>query len=210
MSLLLKGGSIAILCDNGTELKNAVLNDACEQPGIKRLYSNLFHPQGNSRIENVQNFLKRTFTKFLDSSYLVLDEVLPFACYCYNIFSSSNGTEPPFYLMFTYEPAEGWLTHLNNCSRYHGDNSGQIILAELHKMWKHHATYLKDIQYRKDDSKPYKPRNNTKFEIGQTVMLNNHAHHTPKPKYLMDYRVLETLSQSTLLLVTPNGRECKI
>ena len=42
-----KGGSVEILSGNGTELKKAVLDDACEQLGIKRLYSNLFHPQWN-------------------------------------------------------------------------------------------------------------------------------------------------------------------
>ena len=46
-------GSIAIISDNGKELTNAVLTDTCEQLGIKRLYPNPFHVQGNSRIENV-------------------------------------------------------------------------------------------------------------------------------------------------------------
>ena len=75
-----KGGSIAVLSDNGTEFKNTVLTDAFEQLCIKKLYSNLFHLQGNSRTENVFNFLKRTLTKFLDSSNLEWHELLPFAC----------------------------------------------------------------------------------------------------------------------------------
>ena len=83
--------------------------------------------------------------------------------------------------MFGHEPAEGQLTHLNNCSRYYRDNNGEIILAEFHKLWKHHPAYLKDIHYRKDDSKPCKPRNNTKFEIGQKAMVKHHACHTLKP-----------------------------
>ena len=41
-----KGRSVAILSDNGTEFKNKVLNDECDQLGIKRLFSNPFHPQG--------------------------------------------------------------------------------------------------------------------------------------------------------------------
>ena len=60
-----KGGSIAILNDNQTKFKYTVLDDACEQLGIKRLFSNLFHPQGKSKMENVHSFLKRTLTKFL-------------------------------------------------------------------------------------------------------------------------------------------------
>ena len=78
-----------------------------------------------------------------------------FACYWYNIFPGNNVTESPFYLMFGCEWTEGQLTHLNNCSRYYKDNNGKIV--KLHKLWKHHATYLKDIHYRKDDSKPCRP-----------------------------------------------------
>ena len=65
-----KGGSVAILSDSGTELKNKVLNEVCDQLGIKRLFSNSFHPQGNAKVENMHNFLKRTLIKLLDNSNL--------------------------------------------------------------------------------------------------------------------------------------------
>ena len=97
-------------------------------------------PQGNSRIENVHQFLKRTLTKLLESSNLAWGELLPFACYCYNIFPGSNRTKTPFFLMFGHEPMEGWLAYINNCSRYYGDNKGKIVLNELPKLWKHHTT----------------------------------------------------------------------
>ena len=38
-----KGGSIAILSNSGTQFKNKVLNEVCDQLCIKRLFSNLFH-----------------------------------------------------------------------------------------------------------------------------------------------------------------------
>ena len=37
-----EGGSMAILSDDGTEFKKAVLIDSCEQLGIRSLYSNTF------------------------------------------------------------------------------------------------------------------------------------------------------------------------
>ena len=77
-----KGESVAILSNNSTEFKNKVLKGACDQLGIKRLFSNLFHAQGNARVENVHNFLKRKLTKFLECSDLEWDELLPFTCYC--------------------------------------------------------------------------------------------------------------------------------
>ena len=54
-----KGGSVAILNDNGTEFKNNVLNKVYDQLGIRRLFSNPFHPQSNAKVENVHNFLKK-------------------------------------------------------------------------------------------------------------------------------------------------------
>ena len=109
------------------------------------------------------------------------------------------------FLMFSYETVQGWLTHLNNCSRYYGDNKGKIILAELHKLWKHHEAYVKDIQERW--LYPCKPKNNNTLEIGQPIMVENYACHDFEPKSLMAYRVLKKLNDSTLLLVTPNDRE---
>ena len=40
------------------------------------LYSNPYRHQGNSRIENVHNFLKQTLTKFLSSSDVEWDRLL--------------------------------------------------------------------------------------------------------------------------------------
>ena len=52
-------------------------------------------------------------------------------------------------------------------------------------------------------------KNNPKFEIGQPVMFKNHACCTFKQKYLLDYRVITILNNSTLVLVIPNGKERK-
>ena len=53
--------SMDCLSDNGLELKNNQMNAVLKQLGIKHIYSNPYRPQGNSRIKNVHNFLKRTF-----------------------------------------------------------------------------------------------------------------------------------------------------
>ena len=95
-----KDRGVAIMSDNSTVYKNKILNEVYDQQGIKRLFSNPFYTKGNAKVENVHNFLKTTLTKFLDSSHLEGDELLPFTCYCYNTFPSSNDTQCPFFLMF--------------------------------------------------------------------------------------------------------------
>ena len=72
-----KGGNVVRLSDNSTEFENKVLNEVCNQLGIKRLFCNLFQSQRNAREGNVNNFLKWTLSKFLESSDLERDELLP-------------------------------------------------------------------------------------------------------------------------------------
>ena len=79
--------------------------------------------------------------------------------------------------MFGHEPAEGSLGHLNNCNRYYGDNNGKIIQAKLHKLWKHNAGYLGTYITERITLKCFKPRNNSKCEIGQAVMATNNVCH---------------------------------
>ena len=114
------------------------------------LFSNTFHPQGNAKVENVHNFQKETLTKFIESSDLEWDKLLPLACYCYNIFHGSNGRESPYFLMFEKDPAEGHITHLNKINRYYGTNKGKIIFEELHKLRKHHAAHIRELCQRKE------------------------------------------------------------
>ena len=142
--------SVAILSDNGTESKNKVLSEVYGQLGVKRLFSNPFHPLGNAKVENVHNFVKGTLTNFLDNSNLKWDEFLSFACFCHNVFSGSNGTESPFFLMFGHDPAEGHLSHHHNHNRYYGTNEGKIVFEELHKLWEHKIKHLKDMHQRNE------------------------------------------------------------
>ena len=78
------GASMVCLLVNGSELKNSQMNTILAQLGIKQILSNPYKPHGNSQIETVHNFLKRTLTKFLSSSDAEWDEILPFVCYCFN------------------------------------------------------------------------------------------------------------------------------
>ena len=203
-----KGGNVAILSNSGTVLKK-VLNEACDQLHIKRLFFSLFHLQGNAKVKNVHNFLKQTLTKFFDSSDLEWDELFLLTCYCYNIFPGSSGTESPLFLMFGRDAAEGHLTHLNNSDKYYGTNKGKIILEELCKLGKHHKAYLRELCQRKEYTDQQINKNNTKIANGQPVIVKYHACHTFNPKYLLDYKVSKVIKDNILLLVMPNGKERK-
>ena len=96
------------LLDNGSELKNSQMNTILKQLGIKHIYSNPYRPQGNSRMENVHNFLKRTLTKFLSSSDAKLEQSFAFCLLLLPLLhQQSDDLESPFFLIHGRDPLEG-------------------------------------------------------------------------------------------------------
>ena len=61
--------------------KNEQLMSMFNSLGIKCIYSNPYYPKGNSRIENVNNFLRHTIAKFTYDCQLEWDNALPLATF---------------------------------------------------------------------------------------------------------------------------------
>ena len=124
--------------------KNSQTNTILKQLDIKHVYSNPYRPQGNSRIENSHNFLKRTLTKLPSSSDAKWDKVLPFACYCFISTPMSDNLESPFFLIHGRDPLEEHAgLFCSGDTRYMGDEKGLMLFAELRKLW---STYAKNLQ----------------------------------------------------------------
>ena len=136
--------SLYILQDNGTEFKNDHLISTFESLGIKQIYSNPFYPKGNGRVENVHNFLKRTISKFMHNRTLELGDALPLAVYCFSVAPLVNDFKSPFYLIHGRDPLEGKLSHLQNYSRYVGEQPGRLAVQELGNMWKMHTKLFQE------------------------------------------------------------------
>ena len=126
------------------QLNNQV-NNVLNQLDIKHIFSNPYRPQGNSHIENIHNFLKRTLTKFLSSSDAEWDRILPFACYYFNTTPTANNLDSPLFLIHGRDPLEGHTRLLGPGSiRYFGDDKGPILFAKLCELWSANAKSLQE------------------------------------------------------------------
>ena len=204
--------SMVCLLNNGSELKNNQMNTVLKHLGIKCIYSNPYRPQGNSQIENAQNFLKGTLTKFLSSSDAKCDKVLPFACYCFNSTPTSDNLESPFFLIHGRDPLEGHARLFGSGDiRYMGDDKGLILLAKLHKLWLTYAKSLQENRLLKTDTlecnKHFKSHH---FKVGQLVAVKNHLKSTFDTKFVSDYRILKIINERILLIESPDGKTMKI
>ena len=89
------GGSEKVLTDNGTEFKNRLINEVCEQLGVKhKIYSPPYRPQSNGRIESFHYFLKAYITKHI-TPQVERDDVVPLACTTYNFLPNEYSKKKP-------------------------------------------------------------------------------------------------------------------
>ena len=58
--------SYFILSDNGTELKNQLMDNVLQQLGIDHIFSAPYHPQSNGKLEIFQKYLKPTLKKLCE------------------------------------------------------------------------------------------------------------------------------------------------
>ena len=82
-------------------------------------------------------------------------------------------------------------------------------MEELHKLWKHPTNHLREMHQRNEHEAVPSCNNNPKFQVGQPVMVMNHTHFTFEPRCMLYYKVMQIPNHSTILLVTPYGKEEK-
>ena len=98
------GGSIKILSDNGTEIKNKLMEEISEELGVEyKSYSPPYRPQSNGRIESFHYFLKACIAKHI-APQLEWDDIVPLACAAYNFLPNEHSRDSPFFLMFGRDP----------------------------------------------------------------------------------------------------------
>ena len=90
------GGSARILTDNGTEFKNEQMDELCRQLNVKRVYSPVYMPEANGRLEAWHRFFKACVAKHIRGNVAEWDEVVPLAGAAYNFFPCQASGESPF------------------------------------------------------------------------------------------------------------------
>ena len=120
------GGSSRMLTDNGLEFKNKEMDAVCEKLGIKLIYSPVYTPESNGKLEGYHHFFKACIAKQIGGTQLEWDEVVPMASAAYNFFPCQSSKESPFVLMFGRDPITPVASLLEPTPRYWGDKGGHL------------------------------------------------------------------------------------
>ena len=125
------GGSSQILTDNGSEFKNQEMKQVCENMGIKHIFSLVYTPEVNGRLEGWHRFFKACIAKHICGGGVEWDELVPLAVSAYNFFPCQSTKESPFVLMFGRDPITPVAKLLEPKPRYYGDKGTFLKMDTL-------------------------------------------------------------------------------
>ena len=129
------GGSSRMLMDNGSEFKNKEMQEVCDTLGLKHIFSLVYTPQSNGRLEGWHRFFKACIAKHIRGGGVEWDELVPLAVSAYNFFPCQSSEESPFVLMFGRDPITPVTILLEPRPRYYGKGGGALKLDMLRRLY---------------------------------------------------------------------------
>ena len=129
------GGSSRILTDNGTEFKSKEMKQICDDLEIKQVFSPVYTPQANGRLEGWHRFLKACIAKHIRGADVEWDDLVPLAVSAYNFFPCQSSKESPFVLMFGRDPITPIAKLLELKLKFYGEKGIGVNMNTLRKLY---------------------------------------------------------------------------
>ena len=179
------GGSSRILTDNGSEFKNKEMQEVCETLGLKHIFSPVYTPQSNGRLEGWHRFFKACIAKHIRSGGVEWDELVPLAVSAYNFFLCQSSKESPFVLMFGRDPITPVAKLLEPKPRYYGERGSAFKMDTLRRL------YMVVVQnvHKAREKLPKKEDEPHNFKVNNMVLVKDPDAAVFEPRYQPNFRV---------------------
>ena len=199
------GGSARILTDNGTEFKNQQMDELCKQLNIKRVYSLMYTPETNGRLEAWHHFFKACVTKHIRGNAAEWDEVIPLAAAAYNFFPCQASGESLIVLMFGRDPITPFAKMLEPAPWYWRDHGGYLKMELLKKLYLLTAENVKREREGRDPAETT-PRKNY-FKVNNLVLVRDVTSGAFAPRYSPNYRIVAIHGPNRIVVRDEKGNE---
>ena len=185
------GGSVKILMDNGTELKNKLFKEVIKKLGTEfSIHSPPYRPQSNGKIEGFHRFLKMCISKHINHR-LEWDELTPMATACYNFFPNCNARESAFFIMFGRDPINKLNMLLHSARRYFHDNNGLPNLEALKNIYQVVAQQLLNSREHYVKKHHNQQQSESPVQAGDLILIKDNTAKSFQPLYKGNYRVVK-------------------
>ena len=197
------GGSSRMLTDNGSEFKNKEMQEVCDTLGLKHIFSPVYTPQSNGRLEGWHRFFKACIAKHIRGGGVEWDELVPLAVSAYNFFPCQSSKESPFVLMFGRDPITPVAKLLEPKPRYYGEQGGALKLDTLRRLY---TIVVQNIRKAREKL-PKKEEEPHKFKVNDMVLVKDPDAAVFEPRYQLNFRVTAIFGNNRIEVQDERGHK---
>ena len=180
------GGSSRILTYNGTEFRSKEMKQICDELEIKQVFSPVYTPQANGRLEGWHRFLKSCIAKHIRGADVEWDDLIPLAVSVYNFFPCQSSKEFPFVLMFGRGPITPIAKLLEPRLKFYGEKGISLRMDTLRKLYTVAAENIRRAREKHPRQKAAVPR----FQVNDLVLVKDPDSAVFEPRYMPNYRIV--------------------
>ena len=197
------GGSSRMLTDNGSEFKNKEMQEVCDTLGLKHIFSPVYTPQSNGRLEGWHRFFKACIAKHIRGSGVEWDELVPLAVSAYNFFPCQSSKESPFVLMFGRDPITPVAKLLEPKPRYYGERGTALKMDTLRRLY----TIVVNNIRKAREKLPKKEEEPHKFKVNDMVLVKDPDAAVFEPRYQPNFRVTAIFGNNRIEVQDERGHK---
>ena len=197
------GGSSRILTDNGTEFKSKEMRQICEELDIKQVFSPVYTPQANGRLEGWHRFLKSCIAKHIMGAEVEWDDLIPLAVSAYNFFPCQSSKESPFVLMFGRDPITPIAKLLEPKLKFYGERGVSLRMDTLRKLY----TVVAENICKAREKQPRQGTTPPKVQVNDLVLVKDPESAVFEPRYMPNYRVTAIFGRNRIEVQDEKGNK---
>ena len=196
------GGSTSMLTDNGTEFKNEDMENICAKLGIRKVFTPVYTPECNGKLEGWHKFFKACIAKHIRGNNIEWDELVPLAVAAYNFFPCQSSKESPFVLIFGRDPVTPFCQLLEPAPRYWGDRGGHLKMDALQRMY---VAAAQNVKWAREKQQGREEEATQKLKVNDLVLVKDPDSPVFHPKYLPNFRVKEIHGNNRIVVQDEKG-----
>ena len=197
------GGSSRMLTDNGSEFKNKEMQEVCDTLGLKHIFSPVYTPQSNGRMEGWHRFFKACIAKHIRGGGVEWDELIPLAVSAYNFFPCQSSKESPFVLMFGRDPITPVAKLLEPRPRYYGERGSALKMDMLRRLY----TVVVQNICKAREKLPKKEDEPHSFKVNDMMLVKDPDATVFEPRYQLNFRVTAIFGNNRIEVQDERGHK---
>ena len=196
-------GSSRILTDNGLEFKNKEMQEVCATLGLKHIFSPVYTPQSNGRLEGWHRFFKACIVKHIHSRGVKWDELVPLAVSAYNFFPCQSSKELPFVLMYGRDLITPVAKLLEPRPRYFCEKGSALKMDTLRRLY---TVVVRNI-CKAREKLPKKEDEPHSFKVNDMVLVKDPDAAVFEPRYQPNFRVTAIFGNNRIEVQDERGHK---